>query len=114
MSPKSSPSTSSHTEGSNSSDIVSMATSAHARNCVLTLRPLEEVGIALGVELGRVAEDEIAEVVLGDELLLYEFVRLVHYFADIGDIPVADVGAKDSLEARAEGIDVAVERPGVD
>src|SRR4051812_1688016 len=114
MSPKSKPATSSHADASNSSDIASVVNSDHRCDCVFTFRALEEVRVALGVQAGRVAEDEVAEVLLGDELLLDELVGLVDDVADVGDVPVADVRPEDGLQASAERVHFGVEGPRVD
>src|SRR3954447_5267632 len=65
---------------------------------VLHHRAFEEVGVHAGVQLHRVHEHELLEVVLGDEPVLDQLMGLDHHVADVGDIPVADVGTEHGAD----------------
>src|SRR4029453_5698873 len=61
---------------------------------LLPHRALEKVGVYLAPEARGVGEHEIAEVVLGDEPVLHELVRLGPDVGHVGTVEVADGGAE--------------------
>src|SRR5215471_7587421 len=84
---------------------------AHRR---LDARAREEVGVRRRPEARGVLEGEGAEVVLRDQAVLDELPGLLDDLTDVAHVPVPDVGAEESVEPDAEGVDPRVERPGVE
>src|SRR5262249_5378187 len=66
--------------------------------------PAEEVRARRRPQLDRVSEDELAELVLGEERVLALLPGLGQRLAHVGHVPVADVRAPDRAQLRAEGV----------
>src|SRR5713101_8144715 len=85
----------------------------HLGGCLLHHGTAEEGRVDRAPEPHGVGEREVAEVVGGDEAVLEEFVCLGQHVQHVRHVEVADVGAEDRVEPRAERVHAAVERPGV-
>src|SRR5262249_20356208 len=76
-------------------------------------RAVEEVRVHVGVEPHRIREDEVLEVRLGDQPVLYELPCLGSGVSEIWHVPVRYVRPKDRIEPGAEGVELRIERAGV-
>src|SRR6266852_5451854 len=76
-------------------------------------RAFEEIRIRPAPETRRVAKDKVAEVLLRDQAVVDEFIRLGQHVRHVGNVEVADVGAEDGIEPRAIRVHLAIERPRV-
>src|SRR5712691_5592444 len=85
----------------------------HRRGRLLDDRSVEEPRIARPPHPHGVGEGEVAEVLRGDETVLDELVGLRQHLEHVRHVEVADVGAEQRVEPRAERVDAAVERPDV-
>src|SRR4029453_5218122 len=74
----------------------------HLGRGLLDRGAIEEVRVDLAPEAHCVAEHEVAEVVVGEQPVLDELVGLGHYRGHVRHVEVADVGAEDRVEARAQ------------
>src|SRR6266852_271598 len=83
------------------------------RDLLFDHRALEEIRIRPAPETRRVAEYEIAKVLLRDQSVVDEFIRLGQHVRHIGNVEVADVGAEDRVEPRAIRVHLAIECPRV-
>src|SRR3989441_3710158 len=86
----------------------------HLRRLLLDHRTLEEVRVHLAPEAHGVREHEIAEVVVGEQLVLDQLVGLGQDLGHVGDVHVTDVRAEERVEARVHRVRLAVEGPRVD
>src|SRR6476620_540798 len=79
-------------------------------DCVFDGGPGEERGVPACVEAHRIREHEVAQVAVGEELVLDHLVDLAEQVGHHRDVPVRDVGAEYGVEAGAEGVGLGVER----
>src|SRR6266542_82790 len=71
-------------------------------------RALEEIGIHRGVQTGGIAEDELAQLGLGDEAVLDHLVGLLEHLGHVDHVEMTNVGAEDGPQSVAA---VLVESP---
>src|SRR5262249_38755735 len=86
----------------------------HLGRLLLDYRALEEIRVHLAPEAYGVREGEVPEVVVVEQSVLDQLVRLRHHLGHVGDVEVADVRAEERVETRAHRVGVAVEGPRVD
>src|SRR5213595_2755452 len=68
---------------------------------------LEEARVLRAPQPHRIGEDKVAEIVVGDEPLLDELMRLRQRVAEIDDVEMPDIGAEDRVELSAERVTLA-------
>ena len=74
------------------------------RGLLFDYRPLEEVRIRAGPQTHRVAEDEVAEIVLAKLSVVDEFMRLGEDCGHVRNIKMADIRPHDGVKLDVEGI----------
>src|SRR2546428_7132689 len=92
----------------------SSAIAQHLAGLLFDHRAAEEVRVHLAPEAHGVGEHEVLEVVVVDEAVLDQLVRLRHHLGHVGHVEVADVRREDRVEPRAHRVGLLVEGPRVD
>src|SRR5437879_648613 len=92
----------------------SSAIAQHLAGLLFDHRAAEEVRVHLAPEAHGVGEHEVLEVMVVDEAVLDQLVRLRHHLGHVGHVEVADVRGEDRVEPRAHRVGLLVEGPRVD
>src|SRR2546422_7258035 len=92
----------------------SSAIAQHLAGLLFDHRAAEEIRVHLAPEAHGVGEHEVLEVVVVDEAVLDQLVRLRHHVGHVGHVEVADVRREDRVQPRAHRVRLLVERPRVD
>src|SRR6516165_10174109 len=64
----------------------------------------EKLRVGAGIETGGVRKGELPEIVLRDQLALYQFIRFAEHCRDIRHIPVADVRTENDSKSGAQRV----------